>query len=156
MIGHPLHGFVEHRIETYVGNLLHVAGGGIANPKLDGISSNVDESEALTVCGPGGVAGTHAGGKRNWSLPAVGDPNESKACCAGSNAVAAGRVVLAVIFGFNASTGKAEERLRDASDGRIILPGNQEDGVVGGANEGDGWRGRTHHGQDVVWGQVVA
>jgi len=105
-----------------VGNLLHGASVSIANPELDGIGSNIDEGEALAIGGPSGIAGTHSGGKRDGSLLAVGDANESEACGARRDTVAAWSVVLAVIFGFNASAGEAEERLRHASDGRIILP----------------------------------
>ena len=138
------------------GNLFHAAGTGVANPELDGIGSNVDEGEALPVDGPDGIAGTHAGGKRDVSLLAIGDSNQFQACGTGSDAVAAASIVLAVILGLDTSTGEAQERRGHASDGGVVLPRDEENSLIGRAYEGDRRRGRAHDGQDIVRRQVVA
>jgi hypothetical protein len=133
LIWHPLHCFVEHGVEKDGGNLLHVPGSGVANPQLDGIGSNVDEGEALAVGGPDRVTGAHAGGKGDGSLLALGDSNQGKACGAGSNAVTAGSIVPAVILRLDPSTSEAQERRSQASDGGIVLPRDEENGVIGRA-----------------------
>ena len=137
LIGHPLHFFAEHGVEMDAGNLFHAARTGVANPELDGIGSNVDEGEALPVDGPDRVAGTHAGGKRDVSLLAVGDSNEFKACGAGSDAVATASIVLAVILGLDPSTSEAEERRGHASNGGVVLPRDEENVLIGRTYEGD-------------------
>ena len=121
---------------------MHVAGTGVADPELDGIGSNVDEGEVLPVDGPDGVAGTHAGGKRDVSSLAIGDSNQFKACGAGSDAVATGSIVLAVILGLDPNASEAEERRSHASDGGVVLPGDEENVLIGRTYEGDRRRGR--------------
>ncbi len=143
LIGHPLHFFVEHGVEMDTGNLFHAAGTGVANPELNGIGSDVDEGEALPVGGPDGIPGAHAGGKRDGSLLAIGDSNQFKACGTGSNAVAAASIVPAVILGLDTSTSEPQKRRSHASDGRIFLPRDEENRLIGRAYDGDGRGGRA-------------
>ena len=156
LIGHPLHFFVEHGVEMDIGNLFHAAGTRVANPELDRIGSDVDERESLPVGGPDGTPGAHAGRKRDGSPLAVGDSNQFKARGTGSNAVAAASIVPAMILGLNTNTGEAQKRRSHACDGGIVLPGDEENRLLGRAYQGDGRGGRAHDGQDIVRGQVVA
>ena len=93
----------------------------------------------FSVGGPRGLAWAGAKGKLDMDLTATDDMCQVEASDARSNAVAAGSVMLAVILWLDAYAGQAQERCRDSSDGRVVLPGHKQDRVVGRTHLGI-WR----------------
>ena len=73
-----------------------------------------------------------------------------------SDAVTAGRVVLAVIAGLDANAGQAQEWCRHSGNRRVFLPGDEQDRVVGRAHRGIRRRGRVHDIQDIFGWLVVS
>ena len=81
---------------------MRLACGRVADPEFDGVGGEVDEGEMLSVSGPDGLAGACGSGKSDVDLFLIGHMDEIELRRAWSDAVAAGRVVLAVIAGFDA------------------------------------------------------
>jgi hypothetical protein len=86
----------------------------------------------------------------------IGDAHEIETPRARRDAVAAGGVMPAVIFGLDADACEAEERRGNARDGRVVLPRNQQNGILGGADFGNRRRWGAHDVENVFWWEVVA
>ncbi len=99
---------------------------GVANPELDGIGDDVGEGEMLAVGGPVRFPGHAPAGSATCVCCAVGDAHQVEGSGAGSDAVAARRVVLAVVLRLDAHARETQEGRRDARDRRVLLPGDQQ------------------------------
>ena len=130
--------------------------GGVSDPEFDGVGSEIHEGEVLSVGGPDRFARACGRGENDVSRGAVGDLDEVKVAGAGRNAVSPWSVVLAVIAGFDADASEPHEGCSHACDRGVVLPGDQEDGVVRGAYHGLRRRGSVHDIEDVLRRLVVS
>ena len=107
LVWHPLHRIVKHGIETRSGDAMRFAGLAIADPEFDGVSRKIYECEMSAVRRPDGVAWARSCWNRDVDLRTFSDAYQVDAASTGRDAVAAGRIVLAVIFRLDAHSGQA-------------------------------------------------
>ena len=156
LVGHPLHGVVQHRVEANAGHAMRLAGLGVADPQLDRVRGDVDEGETLAVGRPDRRPGAGARRQLDVDLLAVGDVHQVEAPGAGRDAVSAGSVVLAVIARLDAHSRQPQERRGHARDRRVLLPGDEQDRVVRRTHDRLRRRRRAHHVEDVFRRLVVS
>ena len=138
LVRHPLHLVVEHGVEADAGHLMTLPRLGIPNPELHRFGRDIRERKALSI---GGSTWARPGTRRREAQHEFARhprcaPVRSRG--AGRDAVAAGRIVLAVIPGLNPHAGKAQERRRHPGNRGVILPRHQENRVVRRAHLGHG------------------
>ena len=112
LVRHPLHLVVEHRVQANSLHLMYFARLSIPDPQLNRFLRKIHECEAFSVGGPDRHARACVLRQRHMRLRTVCDMHQIVADGAGSNAVAARSVVLAVIPCLNPHTCKAQEGCR--------------------------------------------
>ena len=142
---HPLHLVVEHRVDTRPGHAMDIARLAVADPKLDGLGSEIHKRKPLPVSRPSWLARARALCKRDMRLCPIGDVHQVEALTTLCNAVTARGVVLAVILWLDPHPRKAQKRRRHPGNRRVDLHIHQQNRVLCRTHSRIGREWRVHH-----------
>ena len=156
LVGHPLERAAQHRVQLRVAEAPDLAGRRVADPCLDGVLRGVAEREPPPVGGPRDAVHAAVGRQGHRDLAARGNVDERQGLRAGSDAVAARRVVLAPGPRLDAHAREPQERLGDLRDRRVPDPRHEKDPVTRGTHGRVRRRGRVQHVENVLRRLVVA